>query len=271
MSQPAIEYYEQMAKVLLPFFQDRKAFIRQEIRGQTIFRRYIAKKSDIRIRSEEDILKWVRWNAIAFFGTLERDDGTIDFVVDVDRHELSLKLAALAAQQLYQIFQDYGLKPAVNFSGGGGFHFWLNFKSLQNREKSYVFHFHRKIVDLLQRKLEERIQSSKLSKEFYREVPKRLAIITSVTKEKAGKQIVLDRATNRMNGCIRAPYSLHDNGKYVCLPLSEEELMHFDTALVTKEAAVEKYQKKGYEFKVPTVEAKELIQEVEKHWGSLHG
>jgi DNA primase len=271
MNQPAMQYYERMAKALLPFFKDRKAFIRQQIRSQTIFRRYVAKKSDIRIRSKEDVLKWVRWNAIAFFGTLEHDDGTIDFVVDVDRHELSLKLAALAAQHLYQIFQSYGLKPAVNFSGGGGFHFWLNFKPLQDRERSYVFHFHRKTVDLLQRKLEERIQSSKLSKEFYREVPKGLAITTSVTKEKAGKQIVLDRATNRINGCIRAPYSLHDNGKYVCLPLSEEELMHFETKLVNREAAVEKYKKKGYEFEVPAVEASELIQEVEKRWGSLHG
>jgi DNA primase len=260
-----------MASALLPFYGKRKAFIRQNIKGQVIFRRYALRRNPIRIRSEEDVLLWVRRHAIAFFGTLERDDGTIDFVVDVDRHELSLKLAALAAQHLYQIFQSYGLKPAVNFSGGGGFHFWLNFKPLQDREKSYVFHFHRKMVDLLQRKLEERIQSSELRKEFYREVPKRLAITTSVTKEKAGKQIVLDRATNRMNGCIRAPYSLHDNGKYVCLPLSEEELVHFDTAFVTKEAAVEKYQKKGYEFKVPTVKANELIQEVERRWGSLHG
>jgi len=257
-----ISYYDEMADCLIKFLQPRNIFLRIKERNRLIPRFY-ERNRPIRIADKSGLMYWVKQNIADIYGSIARADGKVDFVIDVDRHNLPLDLAKIVAVHLYQILEEYQILPAIKFSGEAGFHFMCHITNVPKGENVYLYH--RKILKFLREKLEHRLQESEFKNLFYQYVPTNLPITTTIAKEKAINQIVLDKVILRKNGYIRAAYSVHEETELISVPLTFKELKNFTVDFANPEKVIEVSKQRGYQFEIPETEAILLKKGLAEH------
>ena len=257
-----ISYYDEMADCLIKFLEPRNVFLRIK-QGNRLIPRFYERNRPIRIREKSGLMYWAKQNIADLYGSIARVDGKVDFVIDVDQHNLPLDLAKIAAVQLYEVLEGYQILPAIKFSGEAGFHFMCHITNVPKGEKVYLYC--RKILNFLRDKLEHRLQRSEYRNLFYQFVPMSLPITSTMAKEKAVNQLVLDKVILRKNGYIRAAYSIHEETELISVPLTFEELKNFTMNLASPKRVIKVSKQQGYQFEIPEIEAILLKKELAQH------
>jgi DNA primase len=245
----AKQYYPVVANTVFEFCKDRyvgyyclfteKRFFRRDFRGKKIV-----------LKSVKDLLFFINIHCIDVIPCVHRIGMNRPdwLVVDIDPGEkVSFEQTKEVAEVTYKIFEKLNLNPAIKFSGSRGFQIWslikdfempeeyqpLALKGKSKREKNY-FTLFSDFVRVIQ-------------KEVDKEIPK-LTTSEALGKEERMDKILLDSASMKPMGLVRAPYAVHSKSGLVSMPISIKELKNFVPEYATTERVIERYEKKGNEF-----------------------
>jgi DNA primase len=256
----AKQYYPSVLNTVFEFCKDRyigfyclfteKRFFRRDFRGKKIV-----------LKSPKDLLFFISIHCIDVIPCVHRIGiNKPDWlVVDIDPGpKVSWEKTKEVAEITYKIFENLSLNPAIKFSGSRGFQVWSLIKEFEipefyqpltlrggsKRERNY-FTLFSDFVRIIQ-------------KEVDKEIPK---ITTSETllKEEREDKILLDSASMKPLGLVRAPYSVHSKSGLVSLPLSIKELKDFEPEDASTEKVLERYEKKGNEFILKEADPSKLL------------
>jgi DNA primase len=257
----AKQYYPFVANTVLEFCKNRfvgfyclfteKRFFRRDFRGKKII-----------LNSIKDLMFFINIHYIDVIPCVHRIGiNRPDWlVVDIDPGpKVDFEKTKEIAEITYKIFEKLKLNPAMKFSGSRGFQVWslikefempesyqpLVLKGESKREKNY-FSLFADFVRIIQ-------------KEVDKEIP---GITTSETlgKKEREEKILLDTASMKPMGLVRAPYAVHSKTGLVSMPISIKELKNFERKNATTEKVLERYKKKGNEFFLKPSSPEKLIE-----------
>lgn len=245
----AKHYYPKVAETILEFCKDRfvgfyclfteKRFFRRDFRGKKIV-----------LKSPKDLLFFVNMHYIDVIPCvhrigIERPDW---LVVDIDPgSQVDFDQTKQVAEITYKIFERLNLNPSIKFSGSRGFQIWSLIKDFSlpkdyqplvlrgesKRERNY-FSLFADFVRIIQ-------------KEVDKEIP-RITTSEAFGKEEREDKILLDSASMKPMGLVRAPYGVHSKTGLTSLPLRIKEVKKFDFEDASIENTLKRYEKKGNEF-----------------------
>lgn len=257
----AKQYYPIVADTVLEFCKDRftgfyclftqRRFFRRDFRGKKIV-----------LKNTKDLLYFINIHYIDVIPCvhrigIERPDW---LVVDIDPGpKVSFDQTKQVAEITYKIFDRLNLNPALKFSGSRGFQIWSLIKDFKipekysplvlrgesKRERNY-FSLFADFVRIIQREVEK-------------EIPKLTTSETLGKKEREDK-ILLDSASMKPMGLVRAPYAIHSKTGLVSLSLPIKELRKFEPEDATTEKVIERYKKRGNEFLLKESNPSKLIE-----------
>lgn len=228
-----VRYYEAVAPVMLPFLTARKVAVELKYGGreETIYRRHTgqgAERQWIAIESTDDIMDWVRRQAIAFHGNLEAKDGQVTFFLDIDSRSLSTEMARLGAIHAFDLIEETGLEALVKYSGSDGFHLMWKFPLGAEAPRGDIWAFQRDMIDALAAQVDRRLVDDP------RAAPIRAAVgrgeplvVTSSADRSTRKALLFDKLILKRNANGRVPYSLHAKTLRSSVPLDKAELADF--------------------------------------------
>ncbi|MDI6798508.1 MAG: hypothetical protein QMD12_00715 [Candidatus Aenigmarchaeota archaeon] len=256
----AKQYYPVVADTIFEFCKNRYVGFYCLFTEQRFFRRDFRGKKIV-LKSPEDLLFFVNIHYIDVIPCvhrigIERPDW---LVVDIDPGpRVSFEKTKEVARITFKIFEKLNLNPALKFSGSRGFQVWSLIKEFKmpeeyqplvlrkaKRERSY-FSLFADFVRTIQREVDK-------------EIP-RLTTSETLGKEEREDKILLDSASMKPLGLVRAPYSVHSKTGLVSMPLLIKELKDFEPEDATTEKAIERYKKKGNEFILKESDPSKLIR-----------
>ncbi|MGC8812246.1 MAG: hypothetical protein ACP5O8_01510 [Candidatus Aenigmatarchaeota archaeon] len=256
----AKQYYPFVLNTVFEFCKNRfigfyclfteKRFFRRDFKGKKIV-----------LNSPKDLMFFINIHYIDVIPCvhrigIERPDW---LVVDIDPGpKVSWEKTKEVAEITYKIFDKLGLKPAIKFSGSRGFQVWslikefeipefyqpLVLKGKTKRERNY-FTLFSDFVRIIQ-------------KEVDKEIP-RITTSETLGKEEREDKILLDSASMKPLGLVRAPYSVHSKTGLVSLPLSLKEIKGFEPTDASTEKVLERYEKEGNEFVLKEADPSKLL------------
>ncbi|MEM5834704.1 MAG: hypothetical protein QXQ69_02555 [Candidatus Aenigmatarchaeota archaeon] len=257
----AKKYYPFVADTVFEFCKNRyvgfyalfteKRFFRRDFRGKKIV-----------LNSVKDLLFFVNIHYIDVIPCVHRIGiNRPDWlVVDIDPGpKVSWERTKEVAEITYKIFEKLDLNPAMKFSGSRGFQIWslikefeipefyqpLTLRGKTKRERNY-FTLFSDFVRVIQREVDK-------------EIP-RITTSETLLKEEREDKILLDPASMKPLGLVRAPYSVHSKTGLVSLPLSVKEVKNFEPFDASTEKALERYEKNGNEFILKKSEPYKLLK-----------
>jgi len=226
----ARKYYPRVAKLMMPYlegravsvvkvFSDEKDPINSLNPSFVRYARYKPRKQPIVIRSEGDLLDLVDLHAVDFLPVIHRfEERRPDWLVfDVSAGKMfgdKLEPVKVVCRLACECLEEYGVKPAVKFSGSRELQVWarLGEHGLPEGYKDY-FSLYKDIVAFIQKKVEEKIQDMPRDEKevFYRVTRRGKPVTTTQVAKKAERadQILIDPSPLKPNGTVRAPYSIH--------------------------------------------------------------
>jgi DNA primase len=257
----AKQYYPSVANTVFEFCKNRhvgfyclfteKRFFRRDFRGKKIV-----------LNSVKDLMFFINIHYIDVIPCvhrigMERPDW---LVVDIDPGpKVDFEKTKGVAEITFKIFEKLKLNPAMKFSGSRGFQIWSLIKEFEmpenyqplilrggsKREKNY-FSLFADFVRIIQ-------------KEVDKEMP---GITTAETlgKKEREEKILLDSASMKPMGLVRAPYAVHSKTGLVSMPISIKELKNFERESATTEKVLERYKKRGNEFLLKQSSPQKLIE-----------
>ncbi|MCS7106186.1 MAG: hypothetical protein NZ942_02640 [Candidatus Aenigmarchaeota archaeon] len=256
----AKQYYPFVLKTIFEFCKNRYVGFYALFTEKRFFRRDFKGKKIV-LNSPKDLLFFINIHYIDVIPCVhrigkERPDW---LVVDIDPGpKVSWEKTKEVAEITYKIFERLKLNPAIKFSGSRGFQVWSLIKEFEipedyqplvlrggsKRERNY-FTLFSDFVRVIQ-------------KEVDKEIP---GITTSETllKEEREDKVLLDSASMKPLGLVRAPYSVHSKTGLVSLPLSLKEVKDFEPSEASTEKTLERYEKKGNEFILKEAEPYKLL------------
>ena len=245
----AKNYYPEVAETVLEFCKNRYTGFYCLFTEQRFFRRDFRGKKIV-LRNVKDLMFFVNMHYIDVIPCVhrigvERPDW---LVVDIDAGpKVSWEQTKEVAELVYRKFEEFGLNPALKFSGGRGFQVWswinefelpenyqpLQLKGERKRERNY-FSLFADFIRIIQREVDE-------------ELPR---LTTSIIAEKESREdkVLLDPSSMKPMGLVRAPYGVHSKTGLVSLPVSIKELKKFEPGDACVEKTLQRYRKKGNEF-----------------------
>jgi DNA primase len=227
-----------------------KRFFRRDFRGKKIV-----------LKSPKDLLFFISIHYIDVIPCVHRIGMNRPdwLVVDIDPGpKVSWEKTKEVAEITYKIFEKLSLNPAIKFSGSRGFQVWSLIKEFEipefyqpltlrggsKRERNY-FTLFSDFVRIIQ-------------KEVDKEIPK-ITTSETLSKEEREDKILLDSASMKPLGLVRAPYSVHSKSGLVSLPLNIKELKDFEPKDASTEKVLERYEKKGNEFILKEADPSKLL------------
>lgn len=257
----AKQYYPLVADTIFQFCKDRYVGFYCLFTEQRFFRRDFRGKKIV-LKTPKDLLLFVNIHYIDVIPCVHRIGiGRPDWlVVDIDPgSKVSFEQTKQIAEITYKIFDRLKLNPALKFSGSRGFQIWSLIKKFKIPESYHPL--------ILRSKGKRERNFFSLFADFVRiiqkEVDKEISDLT--TSETLGKReredkILLDSASMKPMGLVRAPYGVHSKTGLVSLPLSIKELEKFEPEDATTEKVIERYRKKGNEFILKESNPSELLE-----------
>lgn len=280
----ARDYYPKAAEALVPFLEGRATSVVKIFsdEGDPInkikplfvrYARYKPKPVFIQIRSREELLSYVDAHAIDFIPYVHKlDSGQPDwFILDLDagqafkNYERGFELLKIAAEKVVEVLEDYEIVPHIKFSGSRGVQIWskLDYSKLPSTD---LFALYRKFAIAVQEKTEKKIQQlpSKILEEFYSVVARGKPITTSTVakKEERADQILIDWSSMKINGDVRAPFSIHYKTGLVSCPIERRRLLEFQASEAEPEKVAGSIKKLAEAFKLETCDPTMLVREV---------
>jgi DNA primase len=258
----AKRYYPHVMEALLEFCKGRWVSVFRLFTGRAWLQRKLGPRY-ITISSERDVQRWLDIHGIDFIPYIHRpnSDRPDWLVIDFDagkqvRFEDTKRVVATA----FEILCDFGIEPALKFSGSRGFQLWVQFES----------------HDLPQDYRPKRLRTERRQRNFFTfysdivrfveaEVAKQLpGLTTSETAHKEARKdkVLLDASIIKPMGDVRAPYSMHFKTGLISMPLSIKELDGFEPSVADPELVVKRYQKRGNEFALEPADGSDLFERV---------
>ncbi|MEM4563618.1 MAG: hypothetical protein QXI55_06815, partial [Thermofilum sp.] len=233
------------------------------------YAKYKPAKQPILVNSERELLDLVDQHAVDFFPVIHGADARrpdwLVFEVSAGRKfGGDLAPVKLVCKIACECLRDYGVKPAVKFSGSRELQVWAMFgeHGLPRGYRDY-FTLYREIVSFVQRRVEERIQGGEGKELLYKVTRKgKPATTTQVAKEEEREdQVLIDPSLIKPNGAIRAPYSMNYETWLTSYPVNDLE--GFDPEMAT----IENTLRVMPEFKLEKSDPQTLIEAVLKEKG----
>lgn len=257
----AKQYYPLVADTILEFCKDRYVGFYCLFTEQRFFRRDFKGKRIV-LKTPKDLLFFVNIHYIDVIPCVHRIGMNRPdwLVVDIDSGpKVSFDQTKQVAEITYKIFDKLKLIPAMKFSGSRGFQIWSSIENFNmpeeyqplilrgrsKRERNY-FSLFADFVRVIQ-------------KEVDKEIPG-LTTSESLGKEGRKDKILLDSASMKPMGLVRAPYGVHSKTGLVSLPLSLKELKDFEPEDATTEKVMERYRKRRNEFILKDSNPSRLIE-----------
>lgn len=234
-------YYPAIGPSLLPLFRGRAVGMYRVFTDKQFFQRN-ARGKWVTIEDMRELMYWVDVHGTDLIPCVHRITAP-DFpdwlVVDVDAGPGFFEEAKTACAFVYEFLEKQKLRPLVKFSGNRGFHLWVELEKtpLPEGEKSY-FTFYARIIEAIGRRM--------LS-----ELPE------------LGGRLKLDPSPMKPWGLVRAPYSIHHSPPfYTSLPLGIDEVQKFRVDHATMDAALERFNEKGFEWGLTQQDPGKLFREL---------
>ncbi len=278
----ARDYYPKAAEALVPFLEGRATSVVKIFSDDNdpvnkikpLFVRYAKYKPKpvfIQITSEEELLRYVDAHAIDFIPYVHKlNSGQPDwFILDLDagqafkNYKRGFELLKIAAEKVAEVLEEHEIIPNIKFSGSRGVQIWSKLRSLpQGRchtrhlsgEIADLFALYRRLAVAVQEKTEKKIQQlpSKNLEEFYSVVAKGKPVTTSIVakKEERADQILIDWSSMKINGDVRAPFSIHYKTGLVSCPIERRRLLEFQTSEAEPEKVAGNIEKLTEAFKL---------------------
>lgn len=258
----AKRYYPHVVPTLLEFFKDRWVSVFRLFTGRAWLQRKLGPRY-ITIRSERDLQRWLDVHGIDFIPYLHRpnSDRPDWLVVDFDAGKaVRFEDAKRVVEATRGVLRDFGIDPALKFSGSRGFQLWAQFKPHElpdgyrpkplrtERRQRNFFTFYSDIVRFLESEVAKQLPG--------------LTTSETARKEARRDKVLLDASIIKPMGDVRAPYSMHFKTGLISMPLQIKELRFFDPEMADPERVVERYQKRGNEFKLHPVDGSPLFEKV---------
>lgn len=257
----AKRYYPHVAETLLEFCRDRWVSVFRLFTGRAWLQRKLGPRY-ITIRSWRDIERWLDVHGIDFIPYLHRigSDRPDWLVIDFDAgKEVTLEETKKVVLVAHEILMDYGVEPAIKFSGSRGFQIWARFKAhelpsdyqpkrlrSERRERNY-FGFYADIVRFVESRVAEKLPG--------------LTTSETAKKEERVRKVLLDASIIKPMGDVRAPYSMHYKTGLISLPLAVKDLMKFDLGQADPDLVVERYRARGNEFQLKECDGEDLFRD----------
>ncbi|MGQ9788158.1 MAG: non-homologous end-joining DNA ligase LigD [Candidatus Hadarchaeaceae archaeon] len=257
----AKRYYPLVAEVLLEFCRDRWVSVFRLFTGRAWLQRKQGPRY-ITIKSWKDIEKWLDVHGIDFIPYLHRvgSDRPDWLVIDLDAgKEVVLEETKKVVLTAREVLIDYGVEPAIKFSGSRGFQIWARFKThelpsdyrpkqlkSERRERSY-FGFYADIIRFVESRVAEKLPG--------------LTTSETAKKEERARKVLFDASIIKPMGDVRAPYSMHYNTGFISMPLTVKDLVKFDPAEADPDRVVERYRERGNEFLLKECDGKDLFRD----------
>lgn len=267
----ARDYYPKAAEALVPFLEGRATSVVKIFsdEGDPVnkikplfvrYARYKPKPVFIQINSTEELLSYVDAHAIDFIPYVHKlNSGEPDwFILDLDagqafkNYERGFELLKIATEKVAEVLEKHEIIPNIKFSGSRGVQIWSKLHSLP--QIADLFALYRRLAVAVQEKAEKKIQElpSKILEEFYSVVAKGKPVTTSIVakKEERADQILIDWSSMKINGDVRAPFSIHYKTGLVSCPIERRRLLEFQTSEAEPEKVAENISRLAEAFKL---------------------
>jgi len=258
----ARRYYPHVVDTLLEFLRDRWVSVFRLFTGRAWLQRKIG-PNYIRIRSAEDVKKWIDIHGIDFVPYIhgigrDRPDW---LVIDLDAGKnVSPRDVKRVVETTHEILSEYGIEPALKFSGSRGFQLWAQFKDHElprgyspkrlrsERRGKNMFSFYADIVRFVESRVSERCPS--------------LTTSDTAKKETRADKVLFDASIIKPMGDVRAPYSMHFKTGLISMPLKLGELSRFKPEQADPESVAVRYRERGNEFILKPADGGKLFKDV---------
>ena len=280
----AKNYYPKAAEALIPFLKDRATSVVKIFSDESNpiskikplfvrYARYKPKPVFIRIAGEEELLRYVDAHAIDFIPYVHKLDSLRPdwFILDLDAgyafkdYKRGFELLKIAAEKVVEVLEEHEIIPNIKFSGSRGVQIWAKLDN-SKLPSTDIFALYRKLAVAAQEKTEKKIQElpSKILEEFYSVVAEGKPVTTSVVakKEERADQILIDWSSMKINGDVRAPFSIHYKTGLVSCPIERKRLLEFQVSEAEPEKVAGNIKKLADAFKLETCDPSLLMKEV---------
>ncbi len=280
----AKDYYPRAAKALVPFLEGRATSVVKIFSDENNpinkikplfvrYARYKPKPIFISIVSEEELLRYVDAHAIDFIPYVHKLDAPQPdwFVLDLDAgqafkdYKKGFELLKTAAEKVAEVLEDCGIIPNIKFSGSRGVQIWAGLDN-SKLPATDLFALYRKFAVAVQEKAEKKIQElpKEVLEEFYRIVARGKPVTTSTVakKEERSDQILIDWSSMKLNGDVRAPFSIHYKTGLVSCPIERKRFLEFQTSEAEPQNVAENVSRLADAFKLETCNPSMLMKEV---------
>lgn len=245
----AKSYYPHVASTIAEFCMGRHVGFYTLFTEKRFFRRDFRGKK-ITISSPEELLSYVDMHYIDVIPCVHRIGVKRPdwLVADIDAGpEVRWEDVKAVTEEVYSVFSDFGLNPALKFSGSRGFQIWSLLVDLpipedyrpieltSTRERS-SFSLASDLMRMIQRRVDD-------------EIPGKTVSDVSHKKER-GDKVLIDPSSMKPMGLVRAPYSIHSKTGLVSMPLPLEELDRFKREMAEPRRVLKRYGERGNEFKL---------------------
>ena len=258
----AKQYYPQVVDALLEFCRDRWVSVFRLFTERAWLQRKLGPRY-ITIKSAKDVQRWLDVHGIDFIPYIHRVDADHPdwLVIDFDAGEkVELDRTKGVVQEAYKVLAGYGIEPAIKFSGSRGFQLWAQFKPhdlpkgykpkqlrTERRERN-MFSFYADVVRFVESQVAEKSPG--------------ITTAETAKKEARADKVLFDASIIKPMGDVRAPYSMHYKTGLISMPLGLKELKRFEPEQADPELVVKRYQGRGNEFTLKSVDGKELFEAV---------
>lgn len=281
----AINYYKEASPAIFPFLKNRAASVVKIFSNDSepfsgvkaIFVRYAKYKPVkvfVQIKSESEIMEKVYDHAIDFIPYVHELKSRLPswFILDLDagekikRHEHGFEVVKMVAEKICEVLESFEIKPCIKFSGSRGMQIWARFENekLKNlTHTSDLFSVYRELAIFVQKKAEERIKEAGEEARVISEiVGKGKEITTSkvARKEEREEKILVDWSSMKINGDVRAPFSMHYKTGLISCPIERKEIKSFEISDAEPEKVAKKIEKLKKAFELEESDARKLYK-----------
>lgn len=272
----ARKYYPKVAGLMMPYLKGRAVSVVKVFSDDNDpinsfnpsfvrYARYKPRKQPITVGGERELLDLVDQHAVDFFPVIHGADAMRPdwLVFDISAGEKfggDLTPVKLVCSLACECLRDYGVKPAVKFSGSKELQVWAMFEEHRLPEGySDYFTLYKDMVAFIQRRVEERIQGGEGKEVFYTVAREgKPATTTQTTSKERGDQVLIDPSLIKVNGTVRSPYSMNYETWLTSCPVNNVE--KFEPEM----ASIENVLRNTPEFKLEKSDPQPLIEALVK-------
>lgn len=258
----ARQYYPKVSEAVLEFCRGRMVGFYVVFTGKRFFRRNFRGRK-ITLSSLKDLMFYIDAHYIDVIPCVHRvgKDKPDWLVLDLDAGpDVPWNDTVKVARETYRVMERLGLSPALKFSGSKGFQIWslldcplpdwykpIPLPGKTRRERNF-FTLYSDLVRTVQKLVDRKVPG--------------LTISVPVGKEKRKNRVLLDWASMKPLGLVRAPFGMHSKTGLVSLPLAVKELGTFKPEQATAERAVKEYNKRRGLFALKPAKPGKILDEL---------